>query len=91
MITRTKANKPRKNDANYCALKGWKVGTILHVYVSEFYDPLQEHFHRYRITAIGDEAILVRRLYDSGACSEERFIRTLVNRYVEVEGRTNAN
>jgi hypothetical protein len=75
--------RPRKNDANYCRLKGWGPDMVLTIVVDTGYAG-RDYEQTIRITAVGEEAILVRRVYqrDRGEGPEIRWVRTLVNREV---------
>jgi hypothetical protein len=62
------------NDAAYCRFRGWEAGTVLHL--------LEQ---TYRITAVGEEAILVRLVRGVGrspAGVELKWVRTLVNQEI---------
>lgn len=76
----------KKNDAEYCRLKGWRTGTILTMDWSPL--PGRVFADRCRITAVGEESILVRRIYDEIPSHgefegpEERWARRLLDREV---------
>ena len=78
--------KPRRNDATFCRLKNWCVGDILTIEREMIYAAVPAGYDfstRIRITAIGEEAILIRRVYSVQAKrlegSEQRWVRTLIN------------
>lgn len=81
--------RPKKNDANYCRLKGWVPGTILNVKLDDGHVHARECWEKITITAIGEEAILIRRVYSrpesgkDGQGPEHKWVRRLVNREVE--------
>lgn len=71
-MTRTSTKKRLEaNDADYCRFKGYEAGTTLNL--------LEEC---YRITAVGEEAILVRRVYRSREAAEVRWVTTLLEKEV---------
>jgi hypothetical protein len=67
----SKKSRAGNNDADYCRFKGWEAGTIVRLLD-----------HDYRITAVGEEAILVRRAQRSQEFAEVRWVRTLVTKDV---------
>jgi hypothetical protein len=93
--SRTKKDgRPKINDANYCRLKGWTVGTVLTLDLTEriIYGtgiPGRTWVNRVEITAIGESGILVRRVYDDGEHdNEEHWSQRLVNCLVIQAGAT---
>jgi hypothetical protein len=83
----TKAGRPRRNDANYCRLKGWAAGTVLTLDQSDrlvFHHGITDRpwHQRIRITAVGEDSILVRLIYDQYESGEQRWVRQLCNSLV---------
>ncbi len=69
----SKKKRLQANDANLCRFKGWEVGSLLEV-----------GGESYRITAIGEEAILVRRI-GQGEHAEKRWVNTLLDNEVSAK------
>ena len=63
----SKKKRQQANDAAFCRFKGWEPGTVLTL--------LEDN---YRITAVGEEAILVRRVSRSKEHAELKWVSTLV-------------
>lgn len=61
-----------KNAANFCRAKRWRPGVVFTVEVGPVYMHGGRFFEiQYRITAIGDTSILVRRILRNGELGRE--------------------
>lgn len=74
-----KTKKPKTNDASLCILRGWRVGDILKAEPTERICDLSAHRKFVRITAIGEESILVRERDGQRWLPERRWSRHLLD------------